>query len=278
VTRVKAAQDATSWLVVQGNRPDQFGKVSLSGAQEVICALEHAVREAGKRAARRYVARWLSRGGTDWARVNAWSTPYYVPDMAELAGLRACVAPKAKTSHLPEAGRHWLGCHIGVIALIETAGGLRRGYDIAFSEAATWPAFVSIDFVNDIGVSMDEEALLARATMVIASRTARKLAGIDGGTAACDRRKAVAGDASRARGGGFGGKLWIHPAQMTVVTTAFSPTAAETRWVRDHRCRTGTDGRGRRPNKRPDDRSASHRPCVPDLGPRQSKSRSGSGA
>jgi len=248
MTGYTAEPSATSWLFVPGDRPDRFGKAARSGAEEVICDLEDSVAEEGKDQARGHVTQWLEQGGSAWVRVNASSTPHYEPDIAALtglAGLRGIVVPKAEDpAALAVLGRR-LGPGTGILALVETAAGVLRAPAIARCPAVSRLAFGSIDFAADIDAALDDEALLmARTTLVIASRAARKPAPVDGVTTALDRPEAAAQDAARARRLGFGGKLCIHPAQVLAVARAFCPSEAEIAWAREIIAAAGPKGTG----------------------------------
>jgi citrate lyase subunit beta/citryl-CoA lyase len=95
-------------------------------------------------------------------------------------------------------------------------------------------AFGSIDFALDIAADHDDPALLlARSTLVLASRAAGLPAPVDGVTSHVHDTVKVTTDARRSRALGFGGKLCIHPAQIGPVAEAFAPSAAEVAWARE---------------------------------------------
>jgi itaconate CoA-transferase len=232
-----ATAGGCSWLFVPGDRPERFAAAAGSGADEVICDLEDSVRPANKREARGHVVSWLAGGGTAWVRVNACVTPHYEPDIAAiagLAGLRGVIVPKAEQPEVLEAVGGRLRPGTGIVALIETAVGIQRAYDIASCAAVSRLGFGAIDFAADIGAAEDDQALLlARSTLVLASRSARKPAPIDGVTKALDQPGLAAADATRAARLGFGGKFCLHPAQVAPVHEALRPTRDEIAWARE---------------------------------------------
>jgi citrate lyase subunit beta / citryl-CoA lyase len=229
--------DACSWLFVPGDRPDRFEKARASRADEVICDLEDAVSPDDKERARAEVQRWLAHGGAAWVRINGSDTEWYdrdVSGLAGLAGLRGFVVPKADDAAALESLGRRLGPGRGVLALIETARGIQRAYDIAGCGAVGRLAFGSIDFASDINAEeTDESLLLARSTLVLASRVAGKPAPVDGVTTTLTDPAVVEAAAARARQLGFGGKLCVHPAQVTPVANAFAPSADQIRWAHD---------------------------------------------
>jgi citrate lyase subunit beta/citryl-CoA lyase len=123
-----------------------------------------------------------------------------------------------------------LGPDTPVIALIETALGVHRAYEIATVDRVVRLAFGAIDFALDIGAAEDDLALLyARSCIVVASRAAGISPPIDGVTVDLDDAAATRADAASARRLGFGGKLCIHPRQVEEVNAGFRPTENEVR-------------------------------------------------
>ena len=229
-------ETARSLLFVPGDRPDRFEKAAASGADAVICDLEDAVAPEHKTIARQNVAEWLSRGGMAYVRVNATDSPYFDADgaaLANLPGLRGVVVPKATEPASLAALGTALGTAVRIVALIESALGLHRAYEIASTPGVARLAFGSIDFALDTGATEDDLSLLyARSALVVASRAANLSAPIDGVTTALDDVDLVGVDATKGRRLGFGGKLCVHPRQVPAVNEAFTPTDDEVRWAR----------------------------------------------
>jgi citrate lyase subunit beta / citryl-CoA lyase len=247
-----SSQYAVSWLFVPGDRPDRFVKATGSGADEVICDLEDAVTEESKSIARQHVARWLASGGAAWVRLNATSTVHYLADvdaLSALPGLRGVIVPKAEDESSLAALHKRLGTRTAIIPLIETAVGIQNAPKLAASRAVCRLAFGSVDFATDIGAAHDHHALLfARSVLVIASRAAGIAAPLDGVTTRLDDPSVAAADARQARRLGFGGKLCIHPAQVSAVAAAFQPTdreVAESRAIIETAERHGSAGAAR---------------------------------
>ncbi|MFC0341686.1 aldolase/citrate lyase family protein [Paracoccus niistensis] len=102
--------------------------------------------------------------------------------------------------------------------------------ELARSPRVIQLAFGSVDFQLDAGIPDDdpERAMLyARSRLVLASAAAGIAAPIDGVTLDLDNPARIADDVARSRALGFGGKLCIHPRQITAVHDGFAPGAAE---------------------------------------------------
>ncbi|MEV1173769.1 CoA ester lyase [Nonomuraea sp. NPDC049784] len=227
---------ARSWLFVPGDRGDRFAKAAASGADVVVYDLEDAVAADSKESARSNVARRLEAGGAACVRINGYGTPYYDADVSTLSGtrgLRAVMVPKAEDPRVLAELGDALGPDTAVVALVETALGLYRAYDLASARHVVRLAFGSIDFALDLGA---EEApiplLFARSSLVVASRAAGTAAPIDGVTVALDAPSIVETDAGAAASLGFGGKLCVHPRQVGAVNAAFTPSEDDVRRAR----------------------------------------------
>ncbi len=223
-----------SFLFVPGNRPERFDKACAAGADAVILDLEDAVAPAGKEAAREAVRCWLAQGRRAWLRVNGADTPWHQGDLALLRfdGVQGVLLPKAER---PEELRDLTDATAGskpLVPLIETAVGLWNARELASVEGVQRLAFGSVDFQVDLAIQGDgEELLFARSQLVLASRVAGVLPPVDGVTIAIDDDALLQSDVARARRLGFGGKLCIHPRQVTVIDQGFRPTAGDIEWA-----------------------------------------------
>ncbi|MBJ8348365.1 CoA ester lyase [Antrihabitans sp. YC2-6] len=224
---------SATWLFVPGDRPERFDKAAASGADEVVIDLEDAVAVENKTAARQATADWLVSGQA-WVRINAYGTEWYDDDVAAILatpGLRGVMVPKAEDAqHLSALAAR---LRVGIVALVESALGIHNAFDLAAAEGVERLAFGSIDFAVDIDATEDDQALLlARNTLVLASRVAGLPAPIDGVTVATRDADAISAAAGQARKLGFGGKLCIHPAQIDPAASAFRPREDEIAWAR----------------------------------------------
>lgn len=240
-TRTAAA--AVTALFVPGDRPERFPKAAASDANVVIIDLEDAVAPGAKDRARAAAVRAL-RADTDdgdvrtLVRINPAGSPEHRADLAALladgtpTGLLGVMLAKAENAADVVRLRDALPAELALIPLVESALGLREADALASVPGVARLAFGAIDFALDINAgSHDLFLTYARSRLVIASRAAGIAAPLDSPSPDIRDSEAVAASAEHAKGFGFGGKLCIHPAQLSAVARAFRPTAEETRWA-----------------------------------------------
>jgi len=234
-----------TWLFVPASRPDLFAKAAASGADEILLDLEDAVGDADKPAARQAVARWLEEGRGAWVRVNGPATPWYDGDVAAIRdrpGLAGVMLAKADASEAVARLRAALPAGVGVVPLVESARAVHHVVEIA-SCGATRLAFGSLDYALDLGCDpVDDALLLARSSLVQASRIAGLPGPLDGVATELYDQEVVESAARYARRLGFGGKLCVHPAQLAAVRAAFAPAPAEVEWARSVLAAAGSGG------------------------------------
>lgn len=223
-----------SFLFVPGNRPELFEKACSSEAGAVVIDLEDAVPPAEKIAARLSFAQWRSPVRTVLVRVNGADTEWFHADLecCRAQGVAGIVLPKAERysdllliDNLCEGKR--------ILPLIETARGFANLNQLANFRCVQRLLFGTIDFQLDLGIEGDNEELLYfRSQIVLASRLAGIQPPVDGVNIAIDDDLQLRADTLRSRRLGFGGKLCIHPRQLTVVNECFMPSADEISWAR----------------------------------------------
>lgn len=221
-----------SYLFVPGNRPERFAKACASGADMVIIDLEDAVAPIDKDSARNALSAWLSDERQVLIRVNSVDTTWFKHDLAlcTLPGVAGVILPKAERVEdidtLKRAGV------TTIIPLIETATGFQNVHALASSAGVQRLMFGSIDFQLDLGISGERDALLYfRSQLVLVSRLTGILSPVDGVTTAIDDEAVLTDDTRYAKALGFGAKLCIHPRQVGIVNTCFTPSAAEIEWA-----------------------------------------------
>jgi citrate lyase subunit beta/citryl-CoA lyase len=230
------AATARTLLFVPGAAPHRFDKAAASAADLVIIDLEDGVSEDHKVSARKAAEAWLRGDGRAAVRVNAVASTHHDEDVSAVAGLPGLLAVVVPMADAPEAlaGLHErLGPDVEIVPLVETAAGLLRAVELASAPGVARLAFGHLDFAVDIDADTGPEAMLmARSTLVVASRAAGLPGPVDGVTAVLDDPAAARDDAVRARRLGLTGKLCIHPGQVEAVNAAMSPNDEELAWAR----------------------------------------------
>ena len=223
---------ARSYLFVPANRPDRFDKACAAGADAVIVDLEDAVPASDKQAAREALAAWVSPEHPVLVRINSADSEWFRDDLAlcGLPGVAGVVLPKAeKEQDLATIAA--AGAQV-ILPLIESALGMWNAPGLARAPRVERLVFGAIDFSFDLRIKEgDEELLYFRSQLVLVSRVAGIQAPVDGVTVDIDDLDWVREDTERARALGFGGKLCIHPKQVSVVNAGFAPTDAERDWA-----------------------------------------------
>lgn len=236
---------ARSFLFVPGDRPERYARALSSGAEAVIVDLEDAVAPERKEAARLQIAEgFAALSGANHARLlvrmNACDTPWHAGDRelvrqlslrGQLAGV---VLPKAERSTDLAALAKAIGPACALLPLIESVAGLDAVETLAAAPQVVRLIFGHLDFQADIGMTCgpDElELLPVRLALVLASRRAGLPPPVDGITANWRDTTQLTSDSARARRGGFGAKLCIHPVQVSGVHQAFQPSTQELEWA-----------------------------------------------
>jgi citrate lyase subunit beta/citryl-CoA lyase len=236
---------ARTFLFVPADRPERYGRALVAGPGGVIIDLEDAVSPENKVQARSTLAHAFAALATEdkrriLVRVNAFATQWHEEDRALVAqlsaqGLGGVVFPKAENAADLVPMAETVGRDGVLIPLIESVKGLDAIDAIASAPQVLRLAFGHLDFQVDLGLSCDPDELelaSVRLKLVMASRRADLAMPIDGVTVDWKDVARLEKDALRARRGGFGAKLCIHPSQVPIVLEALGPTPDEVAWAR----------------------------------------------
>lgn len=219
-----------SVLFVPGDSPRKIERARASAADVIVLDLEDGVAPDQKNEARSLVAKALAEP-TDRpivVRVNAMDTPWGGADAAMIRETvpDAVMVPKA-------AARSTAGTvpfSVPVVALIETATGLRDVHEIAARDGIALLALGSADLGAELGwrPRKDELELLGpRTSLVLASAAVGLHAPLDAVHLDIRDLAGLRQSAERARDLGLAGKLCIHPAQVELVNEVFTPSSEE---------------------------------------------------
>jgi citrate lyase subunit beta/citryl-CoA lyase len=227
---------ARSYLFVPATDEHRVDKALASTAHAVVVDLEDAVAEDRKGEARTLIAKRLRMPrprGAQLVRINGIDTPHARADLqavAELA-LDGIVVPKAE----PQPLQTLAPSGPPIVALIETAIGLRRAFETASRPRVTRLMLGNVDLAAQLGATPGPdglELLHARSTLVVDAIAAGIGGPIDGPCTAIGDEEALRGETTAAKALGFAAKACIHPNQLATVHDVFTPTDDELAWAR----------------------------------------------
>ena len=222
-----------SLLFVPADDEHKLAKAAMSAADAIVLDLEDSVVCDSKTLARDRAIEFLVQRPADLTvvvRINGADTPWFVDDLAALAGSSAAAVmlPKATMASLAKLGHPGLP----VIALVETAQGVEEANLVAADPRVHRLMLGSADLAAELGIALradETEMHYPRARLAMASAANEKESPIDVVHLALSDPDGLRLSAQRGKSLGFTGKACIHPAQLTVVNEVFSPTAAEIR-------------------------------------------------
>jgi citrate lyase beta subunit len=239
-----------SYLFVPATEPARVDKALASDAHAVVVDLEDAVAPDAKDDARAVLGQKLRRPrerGIQLVRINGMSTPHARADFEAIEDLPidAVVVPKAE----PQPLQSLAPSGPPVVALIETAAGLRRAFEVATRIPRVTALMLGVvDLAAELGATPGpdgRELLYARSRLVIDSAAAGFGGPIDGPCTAIADLDALRTETVAAKALGFTAKVCIHPAQLPVVHEVFTPTDGEIAWAqRVVEAADGARGRG----------------------------------
>ncbi|MEA2333297.1 MAG: citrate lyase subunit beta / citryl-CoA lyase [Thermoleophilaceae bacterium] len=226
---------ARSFLFVPGD-DDRKVRSALRAGGTLLLDLEDAVAPDRKADARATVEKALADGRGDATvllRINGERSRWFAADLewAHTVAADGIVLPKAEPAGiglLESSG-------LPVVALIESAQGLRSAYEIAAAEPVVRLALGSVDLAADLGTEQRAdglELLVPRATLVRDSAAAGLPGPVDGVWTALDDDEGLRRDTALARTLGMAAKLCIHPRQIAIVESELQPSAELVEWAR----------------------------------------------
>ena len=225
-------QTARSFLFAPGSDERKLVRALECGADAVIADLEDAVTPPEKPRARELATRLLADAGARAARlvrVNAVGTEWHEADLraAGEAPIDGVVLPKATAASVAEVGD---AIKLPLVAIIETAAGLREAFAIAAHERVVALMLGAVD----LGLALrlepradGQELLFARSSVVVDSAAAGLRGPVDRVWVDVRDLDGLAQDCSFGRSLGLRGKALVHPDQVAVTHEAFAPSADE---------------------------------------------------
>jgi citrate lyase subunit beta/citryl-CoA lyase len=146
--------------------------------------------------------------------------------------VEALVVPMVMSPEECAQVRQMMARALPVLALVETPRGVQAVDEIAVAGFDRL-LFGGADYSAALGTA-PSNALFAypRTRLAVASAAAGLPAPVDGPTTNFDNSAQLREDLMAARALGMGGKLCIHPSQLSAVREVFNPDEAERAWAR----------------------------------------------
>ena len=244
-------------LFAPGSRPELLAKAQLGDADAMIFDLEDSVPLNAKDEARKNIADALAAGLKKpmFLRISNPRAGDFMADLQVLANASSLlnvdgiVLPKAddaddiqavaKALKDVESKHNMQEGTLSILPLIETCLGLRNGFDIAkASTRVIGMALASAeqgDFMVDLGGRWTPRSLALaypRSKLVVDARAAGVQWLVDGVFMNLKDTDMLREECLIARELGFVGKMAIHPTQVDVMHTVFSPSELEVAYAR----------------------------------------------
>ena len=244
-------------LFAPGSRPELLAKAQLGDADAMIFDLEDSVPLNAKDEARKNIADALAAGLKKpmFLRISNPRAGDFMADRQVLANasslvnVASVVLPKAddaediqavaKALKDVESKHNMQEGTLSILPLIETCLGLRNGFDIAkASPRVIGMALASAeqgDFMVDLGGRWTPRSLALaypRSKLVVDARAAGVQWLVDGVFMNLKDTDMLREECLIARELGFVGKMAIHPTQVDVMHTVFSPSELEVAYAR----------------------------------------------
>ncbi|HSK16714.1 MAG TPA: CoA ester lyase [Gaiellaceae bacterium] len=221
-----------SLLFAPGNDARKLEKALASGADAIVADLEDAVPAGAEKERARELVRELFSSAHAASllavRVNSLGTAFWQDDLRMVSELEldALVLPKATPEGVAALGPDGPP----VVGIAETAQGLRLAYETACSPRTVALVLGAVDLGAELGLEPRAdglEVLYARSKLVVDSAAAGIRSPFDLVHLNTRDDAGLEAECRLARSLGFRGKACIHPAQVEIVNSVFSPSEEE---------------------------------------------------
>jgi citrate lyase subunit beta/citryl-CoA lyase len=235
-----------SLLFIPGNQPNMLAKAPSVNPDAFIPDMEDSVAIENKSDARRIITEHLNMlsdtGKIIIPRINSLETGLLEKDLEAMVSEQIYGIAVGKIHNIDEVNiisstisaiEKDKGLQEGKIKLLlwmETARAIINAYSIlTCNERIVGAGFGAEDFTNDMGIERSQseyEVSFARNQLTIAARAAGILA-LDTPFFAFKDDAALRDNCKSAKAIGFKGKFAIHPAQIDIINSSFSPSDLE---------------------------------------------------
>ena len=223
-----------SVLYIPASKPRALEKARTLACDAIIFDLEDAVSVDEKQAARETLAAALSEGGFGQRmkiiRINAFDTAWGEDDAKAALAMQpdAILLPKVGGAADLDALEKITGS-IDLWAMMETPTGILNASAIAAHPKLKGMVMGTNDLAKELQTRFRPDRLPLQAGLGLCLLAAKEhgVAIIDGVYNAFKDEVGLAAECEQGRDMGFDGKTLIHPAQLDVTNTAFSPSDDE---------------------------------------------------
>jgi citrate lyase beta subunit len=219
----------SSVLFTPADRPDRFPKAAASGADGAVLDLEDGVGLAAKQAARAAAITFFAAPASApqsfvWAlRLNHVTTEAGLQDLLALRGVAkkpsVVLLPKTESVSEVEIALHHLadgGAQPAIVGLIESGA----------HPAVVALAFGGADLAADLNAELAWEPMLFARSRIVQAAAAASIGAWDVPYLDIHDADGLARETAAAKALGYVAKLAIHPAQISTINAAFSPSSA----------------------------------------------------
>ena len=241
---VASVRARRSLLFVPAVRPDRYPKALATGADAVCVDLEDGVAIGAKEEARNSAVTLFSRREPTRAevslRINDPKTDLGQRDLEIIldAEIRpdALMLPKCYGAEEIREVVSILGdslADLPLIVMVETARGVASAEAIASAVPTVVAVFFgAIDYSADVGCQVVWDAVLYARSRVVNAASMVGVSAIDSPFMNVEAAEMLADESRKTRALGFVGKAAIHPSQVPIIQSAFSPPASEISWAK----------------------------------------------
>ena len=221
-----------SWLYVPGQRQELILKALSGKADCIIIDLEDAVPVAQKEIARSTACSAVleNPNAPIVVRVNAVGSPWHDEDIAALAqvNVKAIRIPKSESAEQIAQIGNTMGVDCELHLLIESAKGLQVSDELANASASVRSiALGEADLKADLGVTDDAYLGYARGKIIASCRAAGLISPPQSVFTNVKDDDGLLATSIQARAAGFFGRAVIHPRQVSIVNSVFTPSPAD---------------------------------------------------
>ena len=245
-----------SLLFVPASRLDLAQRAHQRGADAIIVDLEDGVAEADKAAARQTLGALLydlqNKGIQVLLRINSLDEggALDIEALDNTSNLPLLIPKVTEPNQLLAVEECWLSfgnelSALELLPMIECPKGLFRAEEIArATNSVRALVFGSEDFAAEAGLSTDIEALAMPAQWVSLAAAAAKIPayGLPGSLGNYHNMELFETTLRRAKTIGYSGSLCVHPKQVLLANSTFSPNDQEIKWAQDVIAQAGSGG------------------------------------